>query len=338
MDVKLVGVHRVKAKRPDGTEAVYCYAWRGGPRMQSREGTRAFIQEFARLTKARPKKAANETLGWLANQYVKSGDYHKLKASTRRDYERILHAIHTEFGSLPLAAVNARGARKMFVEWRDTMKDTPRSADLHLSVLARVLSWGFDREDILRNPLERVKRLHKGSRKDKIWTPTQLRTILSNRRTPIVNVVKMALWTMQRQGDLLAMPTVAYSDDKLWIIQAKTGARIQITPAEEIVPILEEAKNAKRLRALVNSHGNQWTSCGFRASWRATMKELGITGVTFHDLRGTAISYAHAMGVDIERIAEISGHSKKECESIIRKHYLAGSDIIAAIRAGTAQD
>lgn len=46
-------------------------------------------------------------------------------------------------------------------------------------------------------------------------------------------------------------------------------------------------------------------------------------------------AYAYAHGIDIERIAEVSGHSKSECEGIIRKNYLAGGDAIDAIRKGT---
>ena len=41
-----------------------------------------------------------------------------------------------------------RGARAMFLEWRDSMADTPRKADLAMSVLARLFSFGLDREMI----------------------------------------------------------------------------------------------------------------------------------------------------------------------------------------------
>lgn len=60
------------------------------------------------------------------------------------------------------------------------------------------------------------------------------------------------------------------------------------------------------------------------------MKRLGIAGVTFHDLHGTAITFAYANGATIQQIAEISGHSPQEAETIIRRHYLAGSEVIEA--------
>jgi len=334
MEGKLVGVHRVKAKLKDGTEVEYHYAWRGGPRMRSRPGTKAFSQEFVRLTRDRPQKVLEASFGWLIDDYLKSAHYQKLRPSTKRDYDRIIGAIKLRFSPMPIGAIEARGARKAFSDWRDTMRDTPRSADMHMAVLARILSWAKDRELISKNPLERISKLHSGSRKDVIWTPSQIAAIM--KASPhIVDVVKIALWTMQRQGDVLTMPTLAHSDDMLWIVQGKTGARVRVRPADELQPILTRAKEANRQRVLVNSYGQNWTSSGFRASWRKELARLKIEGVTFHDLRGTGISYAYAGGMDIERIAEISGHSKGECEAIIRKNYLAGGDVIEAIRAGT---
>lgn len=338
MDVKLVGIHEVKYPRKDGGVTIYHYAWRGGPRMKSKPGTLAFTQEFVRLTKDRQKPAKTETVGWLVEQYAKSADHHKLKSSTRRDYERIMGAIRADYESFPLEAVDARGARRVFLDWRDSMKDAPRSADLHVTVLARIFSWALDREIIGRNPLVRVSKLHSGSRKDIIWRPSQIKKILTEGAPQIVNVVKMALWTMQRQGDILTMPTIAYDDGMLWITQAKTGSRIRIRPAEEILPLLDEAKASGRMRVLVNSFGQNWTSDGFRSTFGKEMKRLGISGVRFHDLRGTDITWAHAKGMDIDQIAEISGHSKKECEAVIRKYYLAGGDVIDAIRKGTKSE
>lgn len=336
METKLVGLHTVKKKLSDGEVAVYHYAWRGGPRLLQRPGTLAFIQEFARLSKDKPKPDADDnTIGELVEQYSKSADFQKLSVSTRRDYERILRVINLKWGTMPIGAVEARGARTLFIDWRDSMRDTPRSADMHISVLGRIFSWAKHREIIMRNPLERVGRLHKNTRKDDIWMPSQIEAFMSNASPHLVDVVKIALWTMQRQFDVLSLPTLAYDDGRLWIKQGKTGARVRIRPAAEIIPLLDEAKEAKRATVLVNSYSDKWTASGFRASLRKEMAKLGITGVRFHDLRGTAITYAYAKGVEIERIAEISGHSKNECESIIRRHYLAGEGVVEAIRAGT---
>lgn len=334
MDGKLVGVHRVRAKLANGETVEYHYAWRGGPRMTTKPGTKAFTQEYVRLSKERPRKVAAESFGQIITDYLASAEYQGLRPSTKRDYDRIIGIIRTQYDALPIAAIDAKGARRVFLDWRDTMRDTPRSADMHMAVLGRIISWAKNREIVAKNPLERIGKLHSGNRKDVIWMPSQLAAIMTA-APHIVNVVKVALWTMQRQGDVLKLPTIAYDDGRLWITQGKTGARVRIRPADEILPLLTDAKDKKRQRILVNSFGQNWTSDGFRSSWGKELARLKIEGVTFHDLRGTGITYAYANGMDIERIAEISGHSKTECEGIIRKNYLAGGDVIDAIRAGT---
>lgn len=334
METKLVGIHSVKKTLKSGVVVTYHYAWRGGPSMKAKPGTNAFVQEFARLTKDRQPPSQDQTIGWLLDEFGQSAEFQKLKPSTKRDYERIIRAIRVRFGTFELVGLGAKGSRRIFLDWRDEMRSTPRSADLHLTVLARVFAWAADREIIVRNPLERAGRLHDGgSRKDIIWTPSQIDKLMAEGSEHIVAVARLALWTMQRQGDVLTMPSIAYDSGLLWIRQGKTGARVRVRPSPEIVPMLEAAKGRQRM--LVNSYGENWTSSGFRASWRRELTRLDIKGVTFHDLRGTGITYAYANGMDIERIAEISGHSKGECETIIRRNYLAGGEVIDAIRAGT---
>ncbi len=212
--------------------------------------------------------------------------------------------------------------------------------DMHLGLLARVFAWAKDNETILRNPLERVEHLHEGTRRDSVWTMDQINTVLTKAAPHIRNVACIALWTMQRQADILSMPMIAFDGQRVSIKQGKTGARVRITAAPAILPILQDAKENSRQRVLVNSFGQNWTPSGFKSSWRKEMARLSIKGVTFHDLRGTAITYAYAH-LDrshedkVQLIAEISGHSREEAEGIIRRHYLAGQEVIDAISKGT---
>jgi len=342
MEGKLVGVHEVKVKLADGTTAVYYYAWRGkgAPRIMAKPGTKAFTQEYVRLTRDRQVKTTEGTIGSLIDEFRGTAKYKALASTTRKDYERMFGIIRETFGDLPVRAIETRGSRKRFLEWRDTMKDAPRSADMHIGLLARLFAWAKDNETILRNPLERVERLHEGSRRDSVWTMDQINTLLTKGAKHIRDVACIALWTMQRQSDLLAMPMIAFDGERVSIKQGKTGAKVRITAAPDILPILQEARDSSRQRVLVNSFGQNWTSSGFKSSWRKEMARLGIKGVTFHDLRGTAITYAYAHldrshEEKIKLIAEISGHSKDDAEAIIRRHYLAGQEVIDAISRGT---
>ena len=74
---------------------------------------------------------------------------------------------------------------------------------------------------------------------------------------------------------------------------------------------------------LVNGEGKPWTSDGFRASWGKACTKAGITGLTFHDLRGTAVTRLALVGATEAEIANITGHSLRDVHAILEAHYLA---------------
>jgi integrase len=327
----LPGVHIIKTRDRAGCPIEYHYAWRGGPRLISKPGTPAYAREYARHMATRPQPGRPGTLAAIIDDWRASASFTKLKPKTRADYERIEAVIRAEFGDMPARAIEARGARTLFIDWRDTMRSTPCSADYHMAVLASILAFAADREIIARNPLERVGRLHTTTRADIIWPRSAIETMLTHARPHIRSVFVMALTTLQRQGDCLTMPTLAWDGKQAWIKQGKTGARVRITPPAMLRTILDEARANGQATVLTNSYGERWTSTGFRASWRKEMARLGIKGVTFHDLRGTGISWLHHEAhLPIADIAAISGHSAADAEAIIRRHYLSSEAVASA--------
>jgi integrase len=73
---------------------------------------------------------------------------------------------------------------------------------------------------------------------------------------------------------------------------------------------------------LLTSEGRPWTEGGFRASFNKARDKAGVAGLTFHDLRGTAVTRLALMGVDVPEIASITGHSLKDVHAILDAHYL----------------
>jgi integrase len=70
------------------------------------------------------------------------------------------------------------------------------------------------------------------------------------------------------------------------------------------------------------SRDKPWTEGGFRASWRKAQSSVGITGVTFNDLRGTAVTRLALVGCTEAEIAAITGHSLRDVRSILDANYL----------------
>lgn len=335
MRVSLKGIHKVRKRLANGQVRFYFYAWRGGPRIEAEPGTREFTAEYIRLTRARAEARPKLDISELIRRYVRSPEYRSLARKTQIDYERVLGAIEKEFHDLPLAAVEERGSRALFIEWRNSMSDRPRSADLAMSVLRRILSYAQDHELILRNPVLDVKKLWSGSRADIIWRDEDIAKVIASAPGPIVDALTLAMWTGQRQGDLLRLTWSSYDGSHISLRQSKTKALVRFKVAKPLKDMLDAKPRSNCVTILTNSRGEPWTSDGFRASWSKALKQCGVEGLTFHDLRGTFITVAHRAGSSYAQIAEVSGHSERHCERIIRQHYLAGNDAIERIENGT---
>ena len=66
----------------------------------------------------------------------------------------------------------------------------------------------------------------------------------------------------------------------------------------------------------------------------------GIVGVTFHDLRGTAVTRLALVGCTEAEIATITGHSLRDVHAILDAHYLhrdpaLGESAIRKLERGT---
>ena len=79
---------------------------------------------------------------------------------------------------------------------------------------------------------------------------------------------------------------------------------------------------------LTNSDGKPWSPDGFRASWGKACKKAGIVGVTFHDLRGTAVTRLAVAECTEAEIATITGHSLRSVRAILDTHYLARDPVL----------
>ena len=243
-------------------------------------------------------------------------------ARTRSDYITQIAAIETKFGDFPLAALSDRRTRGVFKHWRDQLAlKSRRQADYAWQVLALILAWGPDRGLITHNPCTRAGQLYRSTRIEKIWTHDDESAFLRSAPAHLHLPLLLALWTGQRQGDLLRLPWSAYDGTHIRLKQSKTGARVAIPVGAPLKAALDAARKQGPL-VLTNSWGRPWTSHGFQASWRIAATKAGIVGLTFHDLRGTAVTRLATTGCTTPEIASLTGHSLRDVNAILDAHYL----------------
>jgi len=81
---------------------------------------------------------------------------------------------------------------------------------------------------------------------------------------------------------------------------------------------------------LTTSNDTAWTEDGFRASWGKACEKADIPDdLTFHDIRGSAVTRLAEAGCEVPEIATITGHSLKDVEVILDAHYLGRTTKLA---------
>jgi hypothetical protein len=205
MRVNLRGVNRSVVKLASGEVKTYWYAWRGGPRLKGEPGSPEFVRSYSAAHASRIQPPGGTVFSLIA-EFKASAEYQSLRSSTRRAYAGYLKLVEHSFGDMPIEALSDPAVRGEFKSWRDTMMSTPRKADYAWTTLARVLSVAKDRGRIPVNPCERGGRLYEANRKDKVWGEAELSKLLAVASKEIQIAIVLALWTGQRQGDLLLLP------------------------------------------------------------------------------------------------------------------------------------
>ncbi|QSR15651.1 tyrosine-type recombinase/integrase [Novosphingobium sp. KA1] len=329
MRVRIKGLHKVNAKLASGKRVTYYYAWRGGPRLEGEPGSPEFMSNYNAAI-ARQRNRNEDLLISVLDRFEESSEFAALAERTRKDYRRQLIVIEREFADFPIAALEDRRTRGEFLAWRERLAvKSRRQADYAFAVLARTMSWAYNRGIVPLNPCERPGRLYKASRSENVWSDADEQAFYAAAPQHLHLALTLALWTGQRQGDLLHLKWAAFDGKTIRLRQRKTKVSIAVPTGAPLRQALERtraryAAEGKSLpdTILATERGTQWTESGFRASWRKACIKAGISGLTFHDLRGTAVTRLAIAGATVPEIAAITGHSLKEVGTILDTHYM----------------
>lgn len=346
--VMLEGVHIHRKKLADGTVKEYHYAWRGqgAPRLEGKPGSPQYLKSYQAAHAARKRSMpTEENIAGLATLYQQSAEFDALKKNTRDENARLLKRIVADLGSMPTVAIEAKGARGEFKNWRNSMRDKPRTADKHWAMLRALFSWAMDQEIITRNPCFGGGKLApKSTRRDKTWTETQIQQFLLAAPDNLRLAMLLGLWTSQRQGDLLAMTWKQYDGTHITFDQHKTDKPLKVLASGALKDALDNAPRSA-LQVLVSSNGQPWGNRhSFKRAWQRVSDRAGIEGVSFGDLRGTAVTrLVNEVAANKYELVAITGHSLATADKIIEGHYLdplqgAGDEAIRRLEANKTRN
>ena len=330
----------------------YVYAWRGGPLVHKQEGglppklTGDIIDAIAKARAEKKPVAGMGTIKGLITTYKSSPEWNKLSSTTRKGWLPWLDRIDIEFGKVPLRVFDDRRVKGKILDWRDKWADKPRSADMAVQVISRLLSYGVSRGDLEKNQATGIEQLYDVNRSEIIWTAEDFAAFHAKASVEVSEAVDLAACTGLRRGDLVSVPWEAVGEHAIIWNTGKSRGRTRI-----VVPLLPETKAVlDRIKArhkeemdntrpsrrkdlpetiLSNASWKQWTPAGFGSRFNDAKQDSGIK-VNLHDLRGTFATRCMIAGLTDQEIADILGWNTKDVASI-RVRYVDQARVVVAI-------
>jgi len=149
-------------------------------------------------------------------------------------------------------------------------------------------------------------------------TDAELTRLMDAARGRMKLVVRFAYLTGIRQADIIGMRLTSATEAGIAYVDGKTGKDHLIAWTDELRSIWKAARGARIGDAVLflTQDGTQYTSDGFKASWRHVKLRAKLKDVRFHDLRRKTGSDAD----DDTHAQELLGHSDAK---VTKRHYRA---------------
>ena len=183
------------------------------------------------------------------------------------------------------------------------------------------------------NPVTGIPNLYHSDRSGIIWTDEDLARLFESCSPEIAWAGKLGAMTGLRQADLLRLTWDHVKPLSIEIVTGKSRRR----PKTAIIPLHSALRNLldeiprRGPTILTNTRRKGWRS-GFGDSWRDAVAAAGISGLHFHDLRGTAATKLYQADMTEREIAQILGWSEKEVEKLLELYVKKDEMLLDRIR------
>lgn len=261
-----------------------------------------FWTEYARLMHLPAAVKRTDTMSALIESWHASPEWEALASKTQTEWARYCRRVNAAWGSLEVKGIEPRHV----IALRDTYAGTPAAANNLLRCLSSMLGWSVPRGWRLDNPCREVKLL-KGGTTYQPWPWAAIEAARETLRPDLRWAMELALYTGQRQGDVLGMRWDAISGGMVAVQQEKTGKRLAIPLHRDLRAVIETIPK-RAVTILTNQGGRPWTKAGFRATWQDN-RPAAAKGLVFHGLRKSAVVFLLEAGASTAEVSAITGQS-----------------------------
>jgi hypothetical protein len=311
-------------------DSTWLYYRRGGRQwpLPGPEGSTAFLAEYHRIHAAYGRLRAETpagvpgTIDAAVTLYLGSADFRSLRATTQRDYRRVLDQFRGAFGPLHLADLD--------LGWWDRMRDkhvsAPQAWNNIRSRMREVVALYRRRhpELVPANPLAEVKRLAVAqSDQNRAWPAELLGRVLAAATPDFRALLIGYLLTTQRGGDVTTWRWDQYDEAAglLTMRQRKTGRALVLHVQDLLAAAIATQRGRHPERIFATPRGRPWKLPNAQETLARLLAQLGEGRYTLHGLRATGPTALERAGMERRHIRDITGHESDRTLEI----YLRGA-------------
>jgi Phage integrase family len=273
------------------------------------------------------------TFAALAAAYLVSPEFESKSTASKPDYRRYLKKIVEVWGGLRVDGLTAAHV----LAWRDLKRNKAASTNYLLRVLSLVMGWSIPRGYRKDNPCQHVPFLQGGDGWA-AWAWEQICHFQQHAVPQMMWAMTLALYTGQRQSDVLKMKWTDINGGVMQVVQNKSGKkRLTVwVPIHKNLKLVLDAMPKSSIYLVTNLDERQWTPDGFRSMWANQMECLGLEsgmcdGLQYHGLRKSAVCFMLEAGCTTAEVSSITGQSLQMVEHYARmmnRDKLAASAIL----------
>lgn len=288
------------------------------------EAKKIECRERSRILEGRHgiRQQADITFRTFAQTYLTThAELHK-RDDGDRDRE-IIAVLNRAFGSLILHELTAMRIEqfkrdRLAGKWRGHLHKgqskpiQPGTVNRELDTLKSILAKAVEWKTLIDSPARGIARLKVDNRRTRILTEDEQRDLIDACPKKLRLIVRLALVTGARIGELLALRWDDIGATELVFLETKNGHTRRIPISASVRAILAGVTRGPSGWLFTNRRTHdRYTVNGVAHVFRRAVLRAGIlTGdVTLHTLRHTALSRMIAGGYDDHTVMAISGHS-----------------------------
>lgn len=270
--------------RPLKSGRVLYYHQAGGKKTPLGDNLDAALQQWASL-----EASGNSKLFPAIADLYREAVIPGLAAGTQTHYRAALVNLAVAFKDFALEQIEPKHVKSYM-----RLRSSKGAAIFERRVLSAFFNWARGEghtsspnpcRDMKFSKAEKATFQYTG-RRERYVTDAEYRAVWERGGDILQDAMDLALYTGQRPGDVLAMTRHDIRDGELWIVQAKTGAKVGITIEGELKAVLERIQARKRdvpsLHLICDRQGQR---VRLKALWKRFDKARGEADWQFRDIR-----------------------------------------------------